>query len=257
MRSAGGTRKPMRQYLVLRLEAPFTAFGGETIDNCGVIRPFPAKSMITGLLANALGIERQQSELLQALQDGLIMGSRIDSCGEPVRDFQTAQLSKNDQGWTTLYRIEGRSGGSASYAAPHLRYRDYWTGLDVSIVIGLTPSAPVNIQTLSNALAEPARPLFLGRKSCIPSGPILDGQIAAKTTLQAILRLPGEGLRFASARLQWPAFGDPEDDDVILPGDCHARIEPICDERNWITGVHGGFRFVRVLQLKEVAGKQP
>jgi CRISPR system Cascade subunit CasD len=247
----------MRQYLVLRLEAPLVAFGGEAIDNYGVIRPFPAKSMITGLLANALGIERQQSELLQALQDGLIMGSRIDSCEEPIRDFQTVQLSKNDQGWTTLCRVEGRSGGSASYAAPHLRHRDYWAGLNASVVIGLTSSTPVNIQKLSNALAEPARPLFLGRKSCIPSGPILNGQIAAKTTLQALFRLPGEGLHFASTRFQWPAFEDPEDDDAILLDDYHASIEPICDERNWITGVHGGFRFVRVLQFKESAGKQP
>ena len=32
------------------------AFGGETIDNLGVIRPFPAVSMLTGLFANALGL---------------------------------------------------------------------------------------------------------------------------------------------------------------------------------------------------------
>jgi CRISPR system Cascade subunit CasD len=247
----------MRQYLALRLEAPYAAFGGETIDNCGVIRSFPAKSMITGLLGNALGIERNQSELLQALQDGLIIGSRIDSCGGPVRDFQTVQLSKKDQGWTTLGQVEGRGGGSASYTAPHLRYRDYWIDLSASVVIGLTSAAPVSIEMLSNALAEPARPLFLGRKSCIPSGPILNGQIAAKTTLRALFRLPGEGLHFASACLQWPAFDDSEDDDAILLDDRHASIEPICDERNWITDVHGGLRFVRVLQLKESTGKQP
>jgi CRISPR system Cascade subunit CasD len=247
----------MRQYLALRLEAPLGAFGGETIDNCGVIRPFPAKSMITGLAANALGIERQESELLQALQDGLIMGSRIDSLGGPIRDFQTVQLSKNDQGWTTLGRVEGRAGGSASYAAPHLRYRDYWTGLNASVVIALTPFAPVSIQMLSNALTEPVRPLFLGRKSCIPSGPISNGQIAAKTTLQALFRLPGEGTRFASACLQWPAFDDPGDDDRLLLEGGHATIEPICDERNWMSGVHGGLRFVRLLQLKESTWKEP
>ena len=45
----------MQRYLVLRLASPLIAFGGEAIDNLGVIRDFPALSMLTGLLANALG----------------------------------------------------------------------------------------------------------------------------------------------------------------------------------------------------------
>jgi CRISPR-associated Cas5-like protein len=43
----------------MRLEAPLMAFGGETIDNYGVIRDFPALSMVTGLFANALGYRRE------------------------------------------------------------------------------------------------------------------------------------------------------------------------------------------------------
>ena len=43
------------EHLILRLEAPLMAFGGETIDNLGVVRRFPSASMLTGLLANALG----------------------------------------------------------------------------------------------------------------------------------------------------------------------------------------------------------
>ena len=42
------------RHLLLRLEAPMMAFGGETIDNLGVIRWFPSLSMLNGLLANAL-----------------------------------------------------------------------------------------------------------------------------------------------------------------------------------------------------------
>ena len=43
------------QHMILALEAPLMAFGGETVDNYGVVRSFPAASMLTGLLANALG----------------------------------------------------------------------------------------------------------------------------------------------------------------------------------------------------------
>ena len=48
-------RTATRRWLVLQLEAPLVAFGGVTIDHIGVIRDFPALSMLTGLFANALG----------------------------------------------------------------------------------------------------------------------------------------------------------------------------------------------------------
>ena len=66
----------MARYLLLRLEAPLIAFGGETIDNFGVIRDFPALSMITGLFANALGWRREDCELHDRLQDRLVRLTR-------------------------------------------------------------------------------------------------------------------------------------------------------------------------------------
>ena len=91
-------------HLILNLESPLMAFGGETIDNYGVIRPFPAASMLTGLMANALGWRRVEAQRHQDLQDRLVFAARIDR--EPHRrlrmtDFQTAQLGGNDRGWTT------------------------------------------------------------------------------------------------------------------------------------------------------------
>ena len=94
-------------HLILNLESPLMAFGGETIDNYGVIRPFPAASMLTGLMANALGWRRVEAQRHQDLQDRLVFAARIDR--EPHRrlrmtDFQTAQLGGNDRGWTTRNR---------------------------------------------------------------------------------------------------------------------------------------------------------
>ena len=59
-------------HLILNLESPLMSFGGETIDNLGVIRWFPAVSMLTGLLANALGWRRVDRERHQDLQDRLV-----------------------------------------------------------------------------------------------------------------------------------------------------------------------------------------
>lgn len=242
----------MRQFLLLRLEGPLAAFGGEAIDNFGVIRAFPAKSMITGLLANALGIERTEARRLQALQDELVIGSRIDAPGQKVRDFQTAQLSKGDQGWTSRRLVEGRAGGSSSYSAPHLRYRDYWTEVTAHVALHLLAGATASLDEIESALLEPARPLFLGRKSCLPSAQILQGRIDAPSVLRALLNLRSEQER--SFRLQWPASDQGKGDEQALSSYCIPPAEPICDERNWITGVHGGLRLVRVLEVDRQEG---
>ena len=98
------------RHLILNLEAPLMAFGGETIDNYGVIRPFPSVSMLTGLLANALGWRRIEAERHQRLQDRLVFAARIDR--EPhgsihLTDFQSAAINNKERSWTTRGYPEG------------------------------------------------------------------------------------------------------------------------------------------------------
>jgi CRISPR system Cascade subunit CasD len=243
----------MPRHLVLRLDAPLVAFGGETIDNHGVIRPFPAKSMIAGLIANALGLERHEYDRLQALQDGLIFGSRVDRQDPILRDFQTAKLSKNDQGWTTYARLEGRSGGPGSYSGPHLRYRDYWTDAVVHVVFRLLPEANCTLEGVQAALLHPARALFVGRKSCLPSGLILNGAIDAASIFDALMALCADKPLEGRALFQWPVSEGPVEEN-LLPEFGPLRREPICDERNWLSGVHGGQRLVDILELKQNLG---
>ena len=114
----------MAAYLRLVLEGPLLAFGGEAVDSRGVIADFPAASMLTGLLANALGWCRIDREALAGLQDRIVYAARIDREGSRLMDFQTAQLGRDDLGWTTRGAPEGRAGGPATYNAPHIRQRE-------------------------------------------------------------------------------------------------------------------------------------
>lgn len=228
----------MTRHLLLRLHAPLIAFGGETIDNFGVIRDFPALSMVTGLFANALGWRREDCELHDRLQNRLLLGARLNTPVQRLTDFQTAQLGSNDKGWTTWGVPEERRGSAETYDAPHLRYRDYHADLDVLVALRLSP--PEQFPTLDNladALDHPARPLFIGRKSCLPSKRIFAGWIEAHSVLQALQLAPQSGIdRTQSFRMQWP------DGEGNLAGD---RLIDLCDERNWTSGVHGGWRPVR------------
>jgi CRISPR system Cascade subunit CasD len=224
----------MLRHLLMRLESPLIAFGGETIDNHGVIRDFPALSMVTGLLANALGYRREESERHARLQSRLVVGARLDSPIESLMDFQTAQLSKTDEGWTTWGRPEKRRGDS--YHSPHLRYRDYHVNLNVLVALRLESAAePPTLDELAHALDHPARPLFIGRKPCLPSRRVFAGWQEATNILEALkaVSFPKSPIRL---RLQWP------DGEGVLAGD---RVLDVCDERHWTSGVHGGWRPVR------------
>ena len=227
------------RHLIVQLESPLMAFGGETIDNYGVIRPFPAASMLTGLLANALGWRRIERNRHQELQDRLVFASRIDrepAGGTPMTDFQTAQLGAKDQGWTTRGVPEGRAGGANTYNAPHLRYRDFWVDMRVNIALRLEPAdAAPTLDTLAEALREPARPLFIGRKPCLPSESVFGGFVEGDSVLAAILSTPlADGAaETASVRLLWP---DGEGAAGITPN----RTYMLTDQRNWISSLHGG-----------------
>ena len=249
------------QHLILNLEAPLLAFGGETIDNYGVIRPFPAASMLTGLLANALGWRRVEQQKHQQLQDRLVFAARIDR--EPagnvrLTDFQTAQLGADDQGWTTRGRPEGRKGGRDGYNFPHLRYRDYYADMRVTVALRLEPAAAdPTLDKLADKVQEPERPLFLGRKPCLPSRPLFGGWAEGDTALAALLKVPvarppDDDEDDVRLRVQWP---DGEGVTDIAPN----RLEPamLTDQRNWISGLHGGGRYVHESRIPLAKFQEP
>ena len=231
------------RHLIVSLESPLMAFGGETIDNYGVIRWFPSASMLTGLLANALGWRRIERDRHQRLQDRLVFAARIDrepATGARLTDFQTAQLGGNDRGWTTRGVPEGRAGGAATYDAPHLRYRDYFADMRVSIALRLEPAdATPTLDDLAIALQEPARPLFIGRKPCLPSGSLFGGFVQGDTALAALLATPlaTDIPPAVTIRVLWP---DGEGRTEITPN----RSYMLTDQRNWLSGLHGGGRLV-------------
>jgi CRISPR system Cascade subunit CasD len=234
----------MADCLRLVLESPLLAFGGEAVDARGVIADFPAASMLTGLLANALGWRRGDRDALARLQSRLRYAARIDRDGTRLTDFQTAQLGSDDKGWTTRGVPEGRAGGLATYKGPHLRQRDYDADKRVVVALRLEPDAEApTLAELEAALDEPARPLFLGRKPCLPTGRISAGIIDADGLLAALASLPQpEG---TAARVLLPASEPGQ------PGD---HVRPWSDARDWHSGVHGGVRMVRIRVLPAQQG---
>ena len=226
------------RWLVLRLEAPLMAFGGVAVDQVGPVRDFPAASMLAGLIGNSVGLHWSDREKHQAIQDRLIFAVRREREGAVLSDSQNAQLARTDKGWTTTGEPEGRAG--ATYDAPHRRTRDYHADCAVRLVLRLDPEEESpTLDAVAEGLDRPVRPLFLGRKSCLPSAPLLasgsNRWVTGDTAYEALCRVPGEEEEY---RAQWPIGQGPE------AGGAVDQISDLADLRNWHTGLHVGSRQV-------------
>jgi|JI10StandDraft_1071094.scaffolds.fasta_scaffold726315_2 CRISPR system Cascade subunit CasD len=238
--------------LLLTLDAPLMSFGASIIDNKGIIQPWPAASMLVGLLANALGWERREYQKHRDLQRRLRYAVRQDRAPRPLMDYQTVDLGQphllaSEVGWTTWGRVEARGGAGATNTGTHIRYRDYHADAVYTVALTLTPELEVpTLHTLAEALKKPARPLFIGRKPCTPAAPLLRREAGqdlfeADSPFDALTRLPPArrvGAPTPEAGTQVLVWLDHE------PQGRPSRWIPTTDQRDWHNQVFGGQRLI-------------
>jgi CRISPR system Cascade subunit CasD len=239
----------MRPHLLLRFDAPLVSFGATVVDNYGVVQAFPGLSMLTGLLANALGYDHRQANELDRLQARIRYAARCDVDGAPLRDYQTVDLGQphldaKTVAWTTLGRVETR--GGASGAATHIRYRDYRADSVHTVALCLDPAdEPPLLDELAHAIRRPERPLFIGRKCCLPACPMFMGIVEATSPLAALASSSAVKRHGATERELYPVWwedGDAAEEEVTRGA---SRTIAVTDERDWFNQIHGGQRIVR------------
>ena len=226
---------------ILRFEAPMS-FGAPIVSEEGLIQPFPALSMMTGLLANALGYDHSEAKKHERLQQALSYAVREDVPGEKIVDYQTVDLgsdhmfahekSSNEKSvaWTTWGHLDQRAGGDASKETA-IRNREYWA--DAQYTVALHADG-LSAEEIEDALRRPERPLFIGRKPCLPGKRLFQGTVEASSP-RAALRDPStiptneQGEKIDPTRIWY------ESDDG----------KPVTDARDWTNQVHVGERRVR------------
>ena len=171
------------------------------------------------------------------------MGARLDRAGTELRDFQTARLAASDKGWTTRGEPEGRAGGASTYRSPHIRKRHYRSDAFVTVVLRLEPpDDDPTLQAVASALSSPARPLFIGRKPCLPSRPVAVEPFVDAANVYDALQCVS-----APPAPPRPAWRQDEPDRLRLllppgewPRDRDFQADTIADLRDWRAGVHAG-----------------
>ncbi len=222
--------------LILRFDAPLMSFGGVMVDQHNPSDRFPGLALLTGLVANALGWHHRDADRLDALQSRLRFAARWDIAPERIIDYHTVDLGQEflrDTGWTTRGVREDRQGGAASQGT-HIRYRHYLANGLATLAIALTDDAEPDLGAVEAALRAPARPLFLGRKACLPAAPILVERCTAANLKAALAAAPAIPGRTAGTRLLacWPEDEGREGGELV----------EVDDRRDWRNQLHTGSR---------------
>jgi CRISPR system Cascade subunit CasD len=235
----------MMRVLLLRFSAPLMSFGAVRVDARGPIQDHPGLGLVTGLLANALGYDHAEADRLTRLQERLRIASRCDRPGTRLTDYQTVDLGQDFmiEGWTTRGAPEGRKGGTASEGT-HIRHREFHADRVQTVAVMLSPAeeAPT-LDNCGTALDTPARPLFLGRKPCLPAGRLNLGVVEAESLLSALANAPRWTHRHGSTGRDALEAWWPEDPDVTPPP--QSRVIAVVDERDWRGQVVVGRRLLR------------
>lgn len=158
--------------LALRLAAPRQSWGTSSkFDRRGTNR-FPTKSGIVGLLANALGRDRQDSITDLA---ALPLGVRVEISGRFVSDYHTV----SDYLGRGLPSAEVNPRGVQKRNPKkfnHISIRDY---IDDGTFVAVLRGPTAQIRQLADAVTRPKRALYLGRRACAPTGNLLIGTYPA------------------------------------------------------------------------------
>lgn len=152
--------------VVLRLAAPVMSWGANSQFSRRATAFEPTKGAVLGLVAAALGRRRDQpvADLLR-----LRLGVRVDQPGSLLRDFHIVSDYRGGRLPSASVDAAGRqrpAKGKATYVTVRLYLQD-------AVFVAVIGGAGEDLMPVASALRAPAFPLYLGRRSCVPTQPIL------------------------------------------------------------------------------------
>ncbi|WP_127841415.1 type I-E CRISPR-associated protein Cas5/CasD [Actinomyces wuliandei] len=163
--------------LLLRLAGPMQAWGVRSRFTVRETELAPTKSGILGILAAAAG--RRRTDPVEDLLT-LRFGVRKDQPGRVIRDFHTARS------------LDGKDSMPLS---------DRYYLADAVFLAGIEGEADL-LEGMEEALRHPRFPLYLGRRSCVPSQPVAMG-LREGSLLEALRQEAWQASQWYRRRRGW------------------------------------------------------
>ena len=169
--------------VLLRLEAPMQSWGDGSRFQVRRTADVPTKSGVLGLILCARGLRRAEATAALPELLSLRFAVRVDRAGVRGWDYHTAGAG---------YGIRSADGkikhtASTKEFETQLSRREYL--FDASFVAGLEGDHAL-IERIAGWLNDPVWPIFLGRKSCVPTWPAFERIARGKSLLDALAKAP-------------------------------------------------------------------
>ena len=184
-----------KNLLVLRLEGALQSWGENAKWDFRDSSTMPTKSGIVGLLGCALGLERG-SDALVNLAGSITVAVRADRPGVKFVDFQTVQ------GHPLMAATGKPKTTGNTILSPHAYIQDAC----FTVFIDTTPEWQ---EQITAALQEPKWCLYLGRKNCVPSRPVLADMVEYADLTEALKKYPAaeRAEKIMTYECELPDFG--------------------------------------------------
>ncbi len=151
--------------LLLRFAAPLQAWGSSSKFDIRTTEREPTKSGVIGMIASALGIQRNAENADDELKklNEMRFGVRVEKEGKLIKDFHMVR------------KIENRK-----MTASYITDRYYLS--DAVFLVAIESDDTELLKKIESALQRPVYPLFLGRRSCPPTLPVVYGMRDSELT---------------------------------------------------------------------------
>ncbi len=213
----------MRPFLGFTIYAPFASWGAEAVGEVRGSQRHATRSAILGLIGAALGVRRDDSDGLRALDEGFGVAVRVDVAGDPLRDYHTSMSTEarvfRKQAPRTRRELLKR-GEAADANKTMLSTRMYQIGSVTRLVVWATRDSPWTLDAVAQSLEHPRFVLCAGRKANPIGWPLRPRVKSASTLGQAFSTLFDEGDAF------WPLFGEFDGTDRPSPQTFEVHHDP-------------------------------
>ncbi len=192
----------------------------------------PTKSGVLGLILCASGTRRSESDSDISELRKLRFGVRIDRPGTRGWDYHSAGAEYGILSAENKVKITSATGDPETL----LSRREYL--FDASFVVGLEGTA-AQVHLIADCLKDPKWTVFLGRKCCVPTVPVLECVLDGSGLLEALavppchsgrIRHPPEGLRVL---LDAP-IGEPLPDSARIAYDLPRALGVMEHDPRWV-----------------------
>jgi len=157
-----------KSFLALRLEGPLQSWGFNSQYNRRNTGLMPTKSAIAGMCCAALGLTRGSDKEQEFLAEfGKV---RMTAIAIPRNSLKKPLVVNRLQDYHTVMNTRRATGAINTDCV--LTHRQYLTDASFGILIEGNGDL---MKKIASGLENPVWGLWLGRKNCIPSAPVLEG----------------------------------------------------------------------------------